>query len=276
MKQLSILLLSLISMAACAQSFEGTITWKINYQLADPQKQAEMEKNQKSLSDPANQEKMKKMQEQMNTPEMKAMMEKNPQMKAQMENAMKMIQGGGAGSMMPKSFIVKSKGGSALTKMEGGMMNTEMLYLPEKKQSFMLDRTAKTYSALPQHTDDGKRDSIQHKVVKTGETMKILNYTCTKYIVELTSEHGAVMKQVFWTTSEIKGLDMKSLTKQRMGNGNQSLYYEGIDGVPLRMEMSSAQMNMEMEVTDIKRESLPAADFTIPADFKETKSPHTK
>src|SRR3982750_27132 len=99
MKHAFLILLLLLHVAAIAQSFEGTITWSIKYELTDAKKQAEMNKTQQSMNDPANQEKMKKMKEQMNSPEMKAMMEKNPQMKAQMENAMKMMQGGGAGSI---------------------------------------------------------------------------------------------------------------------------------------------------------------------------------
>jgi hypothetical protein len=102
--------------------------------------------------------------------------------------------------------------------------------------------------------------------------MKIIGYTCTKYIVELTTERGTTLNQVFWTTTEIKGLDMRSIAKQKMGNGEHSFYYEGMTGVPLRVEMPNPQMNMVMEVTDIKKESLPDADFAIPADFTETKA----
>ena len=272
MKKIWLFLFLLVAMATGAQTFQGTITWSVKYDITDPQKKAEMEKHQKEMSDPANQEKMKKMQEQMNTPEMKSMMEANPQMKARMEAAMAMLQGGNAGSMMPTSFIVKTDGTNSISKMEGGMMNMEMLYQTDKGKSYMINRNAKTYSLLPSYNDtDHKRDSVQHKVTKTSETMKIIGYTCTKYIVELTTQRGTTLNQVFWTTTEIKGLDMRSMAKQRMGNGGQSFYYEGMAGVPLRVEMPNPQMNMVMEVTDIKKESLPATDFAIPADFTETK-----
>ena len=271
MKKILLSLFLFIAITASAQTFEGTITWSVKYEMTDPANQAELERSHKAMSDPANQEKMKKMRDQMNTPEMKALLEKNPQMKTQMENALKMIEGGGGNSILPKSFVVKSKGNHTLTKMEGGMMPMEMLYLPEKNQAYMLNRNAKTYSLLPSGNDAAnKRDSLRYKVIKTSETRKILNYTCTKTIVELTTDKGA-LNQVFWTSTDIKGIDMRSLSRQRMGGGNQSFYYEGISGVPLRMEMLSAQMNMVMEVIDIKKESLPAAEFTIPADYKETK-----
>ena len=272
MKKNWLFLLSLVSMACYAQSFEGTVTWSMKYEITDPAKKAEMEKSQKTMNDPANQEKMKKMQEQMNSPEMKAMMESNPQMKARMESAMKMMQGGDMGSMMPKGFTIETKDNNSLTKMNGGMMSMDMLYLREKNQGYMLDRTAKTYRVMSSNGNPGqKRDSVKHTVTKTTETMKILNYTCTKYVVTITTEKGSTINQVFWTTTEIKGLDMKSLSRQRMGNSGQSRYLEGIDGVPLRIEMGTEQMNMIMEVTEIKKETLPASDFVIPADFKETK-----
>ena len=261
----------LIAMAGQSQVFQGTITWSMKYDIKDPEQKAKMEKAQKQMADPANQEKMKKMQEQMNTPEMKAMMDANPQMKARMEAAAAMLQGGNGGSMMPSSFVVKTNGSSSLTKMEGGMFALEMLYQADKGQGYTINRTAKTYSLLPTGSSmDHKRDSVQHKVTKTAETMKILGYTCTKYIVEITTEKNT-MSQFFWTTNEIKGLDMKNMARQRMGSGGQSLYYAGIEGVPLRIEMPNPQASMVMEVTAIKKEALPASDFVLPDGFTETK-----
>jgi Domain of unknown function (DUF4412) len=48
------------------------------------------------------------------------------------------------------------------------------------------------------------------------------------------------------------------------------MFYDGISGVPLRIEMGTKQVNMVMEVTGITKEALPATDFAIPDDFKET------
>jgi hypothetical protein len=160
MKKIWLFLFLLVALATSAQTFKGTITWSVKYDITDPKQKAEMEKHQKEMSDPANQEKMKKMQEQMNTPEMKAMMDANPQMKARMDAAMAMLQGGNAGSVMPSSFIVKTDGTNSISKMEGGMMNMEMLYRADSGKSYMIDRKAKTYSLLPSNNDTThKRDS---------------------------------------------------------------------------------------------------------------------
>lgn len=252
-----------------AQTFEGILRWSIKSEITDPKMKAQLEKAQKEMSDPANQTKMKEMQEQMNSPQMKSMMESNPQMKAQMEAALKMMQGGNTSSILPTSMVLKIKGNNTLSKMDGGMMAAEVLYLQDKNQSYLLNRESKTYTVLPASDKPGKPTS-KPVVTKTSETIKILNYTCTKYIVQVT-EQGATVTHIFWTTKDISGLDFKSLSKQRPGKESFSTYYEGLEGTPLKMELVTPQMNMVMEAAEIKKETLPASDFKIPAGFTETK-----
>jgi hypothetical protein len=269
MKKLLTVAFTLAMSSAWAQGFEGTIKWSMKMEITDPAMKAKMAEGQKKMNDPAEQEKMKKMQEQMNDPKMKAMMDANPAMKAQMENAMKMQQGGGGdmmSSMMPKGFAVKIKGANSLTTIEGGMMAGDILHTPDK--SVRLDRTNKTYSVMPSGGGKGMENQQKPTVTKTSETAKIQGYNCTKYVVTKT-ERGQTITSNFWTTTEIKDIDLKAMAKQQVGRG-QSLIYEGVDGMPLRIESIAKEGNMIMEVTDIKRESLNAADFTIPADYKDT------
>ena len=252
-------------------TFEGTIKYSMKMEIADPATKAKMEESQKMMNDPATQAKMKEMEKQMNDPQFKAMMEANPQMKAQMEKAMKMMQGGNMGSLMPSSFVVKVKGNNSLSHMEGGIMGgMDILNLPDKKQSYSIDRSNKTYTVLPQGTEEPAKTNPDVKVTKTKETIKVLNYTCKKTMVEITQK-GKVMKNFYWTTTEIKGIDFKSLSKQSAGHGNQSMFYENIEGVPLKVEMTMTEGSMTMEVTEIKKESLSSSLFEVPADFKEVK-----
>lgn len=272
MKKIMLVVLLLSVMVGNAQNFEGVITWKITSDITDPKMKAQMEEAQKKMNDPETQAQMKEMQEKMNDPEMKKMMDANPQMKAQMEAAMKMMQGGGdLSSMMPKGFIIKMKNQNVLTSMDGGMMaNMETLYLNDKKTAYQINREAKTYTVLPQNTNEDVKDSekVEVKVTKTSETTKVLGYTCTKYIVDVKTQ-GHSMQQNFWTTTAIKDFDLKSLANQRMGNSQHSMYYEQIEGVPLKMEMMMPQGKMVMEVTELKKQSLSSADFAIPTGFKE-------
>jgi hypothetical protein len=272
MKTRFTLLFLLISAVCFAQNFEGTIKWSMTSEITDPKMKAQMEEAQKKMNDPATQAQMKQMQESLNDPKTKAMMDANPQMKAQMENAMKMMQGGDMNSMFPTGFTVKVKNGNTLTAMEGGMMaGTETLYLSDKSQSYMINRTNKTYAVFHHTPDEAGKKHGDVKITKTSETQKILNYNCTKTIVTIT-EKGTMITQIFWTTTEFKGFDLKGLSKQGTGS-NYSMFYENMDGVPLKMEMSTPQAKMVMQVTGIKKESVPASAFEVPTGFTETKLP---
>lgn len=270
MKKLLYILLFSMTFAK-AQDFEGVITWKISMEITDPKTKAQMEEAQKKMSDPKQQAQMKEMMDRMNDPQVKAMMESNPQMKAQLEKALQMAQGGDLTSLVPTGYTIKIKNQNTLVSMEGGMMaNTEMLFLKDKNTTYRIDRENKTYSKLPQVTS--KQDNqIETKVTKTTETEKILDYTCTKYIVDVTT-NGKTMQQYFWTTTAIKGIDFKSLAHQRVADEKQALFYDKVDGLPLKMEMTTPQGSMVMVVTGLKKQSLPASDFTIPSGFKEVAS----
>lgn len=274
MKKLLVALFTLTTMAAWSQGFEGTIKWSMKMEVTDPALKAKMDEGQKKMNDPANQARMKEMEAKMNDPQFKKMMEANPQLKAQMESVMKMQAGGGnmMENMIPKGMILRIKGNNTLTTMEGGMMPGDMLHQGDKNQTVKLDRQNKTYFIFP--TGNGKPGTpegmgAKPTVTKTSETATILNYNCTKYIVTI-QEHNQTITSNVWTTTDIKDIDLKSLAKQQVNRG-QSLMYEGMDGVPLRIESLTPQGKVTMEVTDIKRESLNAADFSIPSDYTESK-----
>jgi hypothetical protein len=267
MKKLIFAIVLLCSANAFAQKFEGTVKWAMKMEITDPKQKAQMENAQKQMSDPANQAKMKELQDKMNDPQFKAMMEANPQMKAQMQQMMSAMQGSGnMSSLMPSGFTIKIKDDNALTKVEGGMFASEILYIKAKDQSYTLDRQNKTYSIInPPSSVNSVKDS-DIKVTKTNETGKVLNYNCTKYIVEITNNGNKVVQNV-WATNEIKDFDLKALTKQKFGK--YKMYLEKIDGVPLKIEMNTNEASVKMEVTEINKESLSSAEFTIPADYKE-------
>lgn len=271
-KVLLTLALIIVIMQCRAQSFEGIVKWAITMDITDPKMKADMEKAQKQMNDPANQAKIKEMEEKMNDPQFKAMMESNPQMKAQMDAAMKMMKSGNLSSMMPTGSTAKVKDGNTLFSMEGGMMsNYEILTLKDKPESYQLDRQNKTYFVMAHNTETTEAEK-NVKVTKTAETTKILGYTCTKYIVEYSDEKHK-MQQILWATKDIPGLDLKNIGNSKM-NRSQKIYYDKIDGAPLKIEMYMEQGNMVMEAKEIKKQSLPASDFTIPADYKKVEMPY--
>ena len=263
-----LILLFLLPLMAAAQNFEGTVTWKINSEITDPKLKAQMDEAKKKMEDPAVQAQMKEMKEKMNDPQFKAMMDANPQLKTQLEASMKMAEGGDMTSMAPKGHILKIKGQNYLSRMDGGILGDfQFLYVGDKNISYKLNMKEKTYTEIKPDPAAKKSDV---KVTKTDETAKILNYNCVKYIAEITTDGHTVVQNI-WTTDEIKGIDLKKLTQQRMSSGQEFLIYDQIDGFPLRVQMKLPQASTSMEVTEIKRESLSSSDFIIPAGFKDVK-----
>ena len=256
-----------LASAVYAQDFEGTIAWHIKADIKDPKMKTQMEQAQKQLNDPATEKKMKEMRAQMEDPQFKAMMESNPQMKAQMEKMTTLAAGGNVYDMIPKSMMVKIKNGNALTKMDGGMLSGEVLYLKDGGMSYHIDRENKTYSVLDKKGEDNR--SSKTTVTRTGEVEKILGYSCYQYKVEI-PEKGKTITHWIWATPEIKGFDMKGFNAAD-GRGNRSSYYSEIEGVPLKMEIIMPEMDMTMEAASVKKESLPAGDFVVPSGFREVK-----
>jgi hypothetical protein len=264
------LVLILLVMTGRTQSFEGIMRWSMKMDITDPKAKAQMEEDKKKAADPANQAKMKELQAKMNDPQFKAMMDANPQMKAQIESSLKMMAGGDMmSSMMPTGVLIKLKGSNFISSVQGGIMDkNDVLHIADKDQTYTINHSAKTYMVMTKPPT--KHEETKPKITKTSETATILGHLCTKYIIENTEPSGQKSTVNYWATTEIQGIDLKALAKQQMNKG-QSLVYAEIDGVPLKIEMTMPQGTMTMEVQEIKKESLPASAFTLPAGYTETK-----
>jgi hypothetical protein len=271
MKNIFFCFIAFLSVSASAQNFEGVIRWAFKNEITDPLTKQKMEQAQARMNDPKAQAQLNEMKQKMKDPQFQKMMEQNPQLKAQMEQIIAAQQSGGdMSSLMPKAFIIKSKGGNTITKIEGGMMETEILYLKDKDQRYSIQRAAKTYFTLPKGQAKGDTVKSKVKVTKTKETAKILNYNCTKYIVESTDSKNMVRTEYIWATPEIKDIDPKTFARASVGKG-QKITYDEIEGVPMRIILNTKEMNMTLEVAEIKRENLSSYDFVLPAGFSETK-----
>ena len=263
------LLFFVISSTFC-QDFEGEVTWKID---------AQMLKSKGNSSPENNNAEMKKAREQLqqqlkspdvaNNPQAKEMLEK---ILAQMPSEEASEGGSMIDNMMPKAMYIKIKNGSTLLTMKGGMatnMIGDILTLKGKPESYSIKRDKKTYTVIPQ--SKAKKEESTLTVTKTTETMKILGYNCTKYIISNTKSKTAESQIVFATT-QIKDIDFKSFTNLKVGNSDKySSAMKQIEGVPLRMEIKTTDMNMNMECSQIEKKKMNDADFMIPSDYKEVK-----
>lgn len=268
-KLVLVLVTTFLVMAGRAQTFEGVIHWSMKMDITDPKMKAQLEEAKKKASDPANQAKMKELQAKMDDPQFKALMEQNPQMKAQMEAALKVMQGGDVNAMMPSGIVVKMKGANTLTSIQGGIMDkTEVLHVADRDVSYTINHATKTYMVMKHNAEAEEKKSP--KITKTAETQKILGYTCTKYVIEQTSHDGKAVNTNYWTTTDIKDVDLKALAKQQT-NQSQSFIFPEVDGVPLKIEVMMPQGNMTMQCTEFKKESVPASTFVLPSGYSETK-----
>jgi hypothetical protein len=176
-------------------------------------------------------------------------------------------------SMLPKGVSLKIKGGSSLSVIEGGMTAGEVLTLADKNVAYLIDRPSRTYSTLNQNSAAALAPSGRYKITKTGETTTILGYSCTKTLVEETGGRGAATTYTIWSTNAIAGANSKQFSQLKLTQGGDSSFMSAIEGVPLRMEISTPEMKLTMEVGSVKKESLADSVFALPAGFTEKKIP---
>lgn len=276
MKQLATFLaITLLTAALRAGDFEGTVTWKMKAEISDPALQAKIQAAQAQLATPEMQAKLQQAQAAMQSPQMQEMMRQNPQMKAMIERQMAAMQGPAAasgnplGGMLPQGFTLKAKGQRSLVIVDGGIMAGEILTLGDKDEAYRINRDEHTYKRIDQPMFD-QSEAKTYKITRTGQTEKILGYTCTR--CEVTAKEADDPKNektsyTVWVTKEIKGLDPKQLSALRVGRDRGPNFVEQLEGVPLKMEIHSPQANLTMECTAITPGALPDALFQLPAGF---------
>ncbi|GHN02729.1 hypothetical protein WSM22_42180 [Cytophagales bacterium WSM2-2] len=165
-------------------------------------------------------------------------------------------------------ITLKAKGTTIIAVVNGGMMNgMEMWFMDNNKKITRLMRPQKMFAPVPAEAIAANEKATETSpFVKTAETVKILNYNCTKYTGEIKSR-GVVTKLTYWTTTEIKD-DQKVLEHQPDPFGSPKLP-PGVEGVPMKIEAVASIGKVIHEVTEIKSGKFSDDEFKIPADFKE-------
>jgi hypothetical protein len=161
------------------------------------------------------------------------------------------------------------------------------------KKLFVLDKKAKTYSALDLPLDLAKympaeyapmiqqmTGQITVSVAVTGETRKIGEWNATRYTVTTTLPMGGSDVQEIWATKDVP-LDLAALQDMRaamlalnpMGGTRMADEMKKIDGVAILVERTRTMMGAEAkardEVTSIEQREPSAGLYDPPADFTE-------
>ena len=250
--------------ALSAANFEGTIQWRVSGDAggAGNEMQAQLSQGMAALD----------------SPEMKAMLARNPEMKAAMEKQVRAqakarkdadMGGGALGGLMPSAITMYLKDGNTMVSTKGGMAPRDVLSLPAKGLAYVIDPATRTYSRLPANLAHGQGGTAQSfKVTRTSETAQVLGYTCTRY--EVVSGGFEDVTFSVWVTPEVKGIDQSQLAMLQVGGDQSAGFLREINGVPLKMIVATPLGKMRMEVTAIKAEPVPAARVAVPAGYTET------
>ena len=194
--------------------------------------------------------------------------------------------------------------GKARTDQDGGK---SFIFLADKKILYALDHNEKTYAEVPMSIDKmieegvedeedqeeakkmaemmkgiagGMMGSMSVKVTETGETKKIRDWNCRKYLVE--TNMGPMKSQSeTWATQDLK-VDYNlyfavANAMMSMMPGYDKLVQEmqQIKGVIVYQtsttKMMGQDMTMTMEVLEHSEKSAPAGTYDIPAGYKKVK-----
>lgn len=146
--------------------------------------------------------------------------------------------------------------------------NAIMSYMPDNNMamlvdfthqtSIMFDEKAKTAMVMPANwmgraLEKEEAENPNVTVTKTGNTKKILGYTCEEYIIQ-----DEKTKSVVWVTTEIK-MDYAK-TYMAMSRGGKSTGMEGFGEQGLMMEMTGynkkGEADVHMIMTEYKEETV--------------------
>lgn len=121
------------------------------------------------------------------------------------------------------------------------------------------------------------KEEMKASVKKTGETKKIGNYACTKYVLKDAGKEIATI----WATKDLGDFKTMQRDMEEFGKRMAAMMPENlasrvdrgtalIDGFPVHTEMKDGT---SITVTSVEKCSTPAAEFEAPSGYKKDKSP---
>lgn len=189
--------------------------------------------------------------------------------------------------------------------------NQSFIMRLDQKKMYMLNHKEKTYVEMPlnfgkmvdskmQEAMEGEDMSTEEKekmmqmmqgmtqmkvtVTPTGETKKIGDWNCQKYIQSMQTMMGPATSEI-WATEDLK-MDYEVYSKfmAAMGGGPGGMFgdfmtdmikeMEKIKGVPVltigTMNMMGASVKTTQELLEFKEDTAPSGIFNLPSGYKKT------
>ncbi len=165
-----------------------------------------------------------------------------------------------AKAFMPTYLEIFNKDGKSRVKTDAPFMN-DILSINEK-EAYLMDEAEKAAKKLPDMTVDAEKVA-KPKVTKTGKTLTILGRKCLGYDVEIKMAGQKIVSTYY----------VDPTLKLKINNtGGSQLSVEGVEGIPLRMELKQGPISMVFEATEINTTTaLDESIFKLPSDFKVSK-----
>jgi|GEM_PF-1440192 len=273
------LLFFLLDIHAQTDAFEGIMTWSVTVQTVDSKKsQFSQRETQREDYSEIN-EAILELEQQLKDPEMQEMLLENPTIKNSMQKRLQELkntqasnQEGANNSIFPTSLTMYFKNNNSYTIIDGGSMaklTGNIMYLNNSRKTYFIKDGTSTYSVINDSMVVNKND-VFISLVKTTDTLLILNYKCIKYILTK-KENDEIETSFIWITKDIPNMNPAAFRALGFTNGN--LHHEAfkqMDGIPLRIELNEYGYKMTLEVTDLSKRLLPDSYFIVPPDYQQS------
>jgi hypothetical protein len=243
---------------ASAQSFEGTIRYKVRYDYEDSAKQKQALAQRVLADQPDVPERVARMRE------LRRSFEDNEKdlEKSKLDSSISFTLSGGSKSS--NYFTVRLQGGHASTYTEGGVpeFNQEIIYRKDNPRGITRSIIGEFYWLLPDLAE-----SKPLHVRKTTTTASILGYACQGYEADLKNEKLPYKAQI-WTTKAIN-IDPSIFRKIGWSMLDQNnILYSGMEGIPLRVVLYCPGYVVTLEAIEVKKEMLKSRYFEMPGHLK--------
>jgi Domain of unknown function (DUF4412) len=135
----------------------------------------------------------------------------------------------------------------------------------------------KAAAAMVSKFDDENKTAEKPKLTSTGKKETVNGYEAEEYVYETPD-----LKATYWIASKYPDgaailKEMQSLKSEAWSASNAKMPdYHDFPGVPIKTVISMGGNQMTSTITSIKKDPLNDADFSVPKDFREIKTPEIK
>ncbi|NWJ51564.1 MAG: hypothetical protein HXX14_11930 [Bacteroidetes bacterium] len=167
-----------------------------------------------------------------------------------------------AKAMMPTEMKSKFSNDKQSMVMNFGMMEQKTVYDVTKQEANVLmnvmGQKLLIKNNATQIEEARKKEGESLGVKVTTETATIAGFTCKKAIVSKKGKDGTTINiDVFYT-------DDLDVSRFKFSNT-----FPEITGLPLEFTMKNGPMSFKLKARSVKKETIPATEFTIPTDYKQ-------